>query len=165
MQTTGKTLKALATLTSNNDTRPVLQAIQLKDGKLAATNGHLLLQVSTNLEGSSLIPKESVKALPAKSDIIKVSKSCVSTTSTDSSFLEVGGLYPDIESVIPESAPTISFDAVKMAKLCKAIIDIAGKDHEGQCKITASIPEDPRSGIRLDHINDLVAVLMPMHLM
>ena len=104
-------LKAVSLAAAKNDVRYYLNGVMIRNGEIAATNGHMALMVkseSIKSDGEYIIDNDTLKMLLTthkgiKGDTrIEVVDSVAITGKSKISITPVDGKFPDINRVIPQ---------------------------------------------------------------
>jgi len=168
-------IKALAGVAPKNDVRYYLNGIYVhcyapKRVRLSATDGHVLLTTTINVEGdidvgeSVIIPLEAVKgALKGKQpEMFDITTSPAMNAIGTQLFTPVGGVFPDVTRVIPrkggvtKESDGMQFNPELLVKLYK------GFKLAGYKVPRTSYAKDQRCGVVHSEDNRMIGVCMEM---
>lgn len=167
-------LKAVMFSAAKNDVRYYLNGVMVRNGEMAATNGHLLLLIKSEKiksDGEYIIDNDTLKMiLTAHKGIkgdspVEVVDSMTTTGSSKISITPVDGKFPDVNRVIPQepSGEIAHFNAEYLLACQKANGEFLGGkypfvklQHNGQAG--AKFESEDEDG------NKLIGVVMPVRI-
>ena len=167
-------LKAVMLAAAKKDLRYYLNGVMVRNGEMAATNGHMVLMVkseSIKSDGEYIIDNDTLKMLfTAHKGIngdtrIEVVDSMTTTGSSKISITPVDGKFPDVNRVIPQepSGEIAHFNYEYLLNCQKANCEFLGRkyahiklQHNGQAG--AKFESEDEDG------NKLIGVVMPVRI-
>ena len=167
-------LKAVMLAAAKKDVRYYLNGVMVRNGELAATNGHMALLIkseSIKSDGEYIIDNDTLKMIVTAHKGIKgdnrveVVDSMTTTGSSKISITPVDGKFPDINRVIPQetSGEIAYFNAEYLLACQKANGEFLGGkypwvkiQHNGQAG--AGFESEDEDG------NKLIGVVMPVRI-
>ena len=104
-------LKAVSLAAAKNDVRYYLNGVMVRNGEMAATNGHMLLLIKSEKiksDGEYIIDNDTLKMIVTshkgikRDNRVEVVDGMTTTGSSKISITPVDGKFPDVNRVIPQ---------------------------------------------------------------
>lgn len=167
-------LKAVMFSAAKNDVRYYLNGVMVRNGEMAATNGHMLLLIKSEKiksDGEYIIDNDTLKMIVTSHKGIKgdnrieVIDGVVTTGKSKVDIIPVDGHFPDVNRVIPQepSGEIAHFNAEYLLACQKANEKFLGRkyahiklQHNGQAG--AKFESEDKDG------NKLIGVVMPVRI-
>ena len=167
-------LKAIMLAAAKKDIRYYLNGVMVRNGELAATNGHMALMIKSEKiksDGEYIIDNDTLKMIVAshkgiKGDTrIEVVDSVAITGKSKISITPVDGKFPDINRVIPQkpSGEIAHFNAEYLLACQKANEEFLGRKN-----VYIKLQHNGQAGAKFDSEdeggNKLIGVVMPVRI-
>ena len=167
-------LKAVSLAAAKKDVRSYLNGVMVRNGEMAATNGHMALLIkseSIKSDGEYIIDNDTLKMIVNLYKVVKgdtrieVVDSVAITGKSKISITPVDGKFPDINRVIPQetSGEIAHFNAEYLLACQKANGEfLGGKYH--WVKLQHNGQDGAKFESEDDNGNKLVGVVMPVRI-
>ena len=167
-------LKAVMLAAAKKDPCYCLNGVMVRNGEMAATNGHMALIIKSDdikSDGKYIIDNNTLKMIVTSHNGIKddnrveVIDSVTTTGINKISIITVGGKFPDINKVIPQdpSGEIAHFNAEYLLACQKANQEFLGRNN-----VYIKLQHNGKAGAKFDSEdedgNKLVGVVMPVRI-